>query len=422
MFKEKSAETSIKKYIARFLFGGVCLYFSLSAAAAVNEITAVFKPDPANPLRNLFLNTTPNGHFCGSRPSFCKDRNLFSLRVNMPLEQTVGGKISAGHINERLGAYLKAPSEWRSVEVHPPSGGPSERVEVRIAGIGGRHDLGARATELAPGGHSALWSIPSWASAPAPCSGSGSVWEGPDHSIFMWIVPENTGSCSTQAKVDIPNFRYRYLEIMYELRTPNPLTMRTGTYVGTISYTLGPMMDFDLGDLVLPKDNTLQLNFTLDVQHSLKVEIPPGGNRVELVPQGGWQAWLNQGRKPVRLFRDQTFNVSSSIRFKMQLECQYTVGNTCALRDTDSTDLVPLNTSISLPNGLTDGSGQAVDRRPLRLDGSGTELFQPGFYVDRKPGTLHFEVTKEHVETILREGVGKTYSGNVTVIWDSELI
>ena len=77
---------------------------------------------------------------------------------------------------------------------------------------------------------------------------------------------------------------------------------------------------------------------------------------------------------------------------------------------------------MTLPYGLTDGAGQPVDRRPLRLDGSGTELFQPGLYVDRKPGVLHFEVAREHVEQMLREGVAKTYTGNVTVIWDSEVI
>lgn len=180
-------------------------------------------------------------------------------------------------------------------------------------------------------------------------------------------------------------------------------------------------MDFDMGDVLIPNDNAITLNFILDVMHALKVDLPPGGNRIELLPQGGWQSWLNQGRKPVRLFRDQTFNISVSSRFKMKLECQYVVGNNCALRDTTSAVLVPLNTSVSLPHGLVDASEQQVHRRPLRIDGGGTELFQPGFYVERKPGTMHFEVAKEYVEQMLREGVSKTYAGDVTVIWDSEV-
>ncbi|WP_259740243.1 hypothetical protein [Pseudomonas brassicacearum] len=211
------------------------------------------------------------------------------------------------------------------------------------------------------------------------------------------------------------------MDYSYALKTPNPLSMSSGEYTGTLNYTMGPGRDFDFGDVVISDEDTLTFNFTLEVQHALKVEVPPGGNRVELVPQGGWQAWLNQGRKPARLFRDQTFNISASSRFKMQLECQYSQdGKTCSLHEPLSGHFVPLNISVSLPNGLTDATGQPVNRRPLLLDGSGTELFQPGFYVERKPGTLHFEIAREKVEEMLT-GVAKKYSGTVTVIWDSEV-
>lgn len=140
-----------------------------------------------------------------------------------------------------------------------------------------------------------------------------------------------------------------------------------------------------------------------------------------MVPQGGWQAWLQRNRRPERLFRDQTFNISVSSRFKMQLDCQYgDGGNECLVREPESGGAVPLNISVTLPSGLTDAAGQPVSRRPLLRDGSGTELFQPGHYVDRKPGVLHFEIAREKVEEMLT-GVGKTYSGNVTVIWSSEI-
>ncbi len=42
-------------------------------------------------------------------------------------------------------------------------------------------------------------------------------------------------------------------------------------------------------------------------------------------------------------------------------------------------------------------------------------------FVDRKPGTLHFEVARDDVETMLQPGESGTYEGNVTVIWDSEV-
>jgi len=209
------------------------------------------------------------------------------------------------------------------------------------------------------------------------------------------------------------------MEYAYELRTPNPLGMSSGQYTGSITYSMGPGGDYDFGDVMMPSKNSLTFNFTLSVEHDLKVEVPPGGNRIELVPQGGWQAWLNQGRKPTRLFRDQTFTISASSRFKMQLACERVIGDSCALKNADGHE-VPLDISVSLPHGLSREDGAAVNRQPLLLSGVGTELFQPGFYVNRRPGTLHFEVKKEHADTMVTQG-GTTYSGQVSVIWDSEL-
>eukprot|EP01030_Chromulinospumella_sphaerica_P005960 gene5960-5829_t len=197
----------------------------------------------------------------------------------------------------------------------------------------------------------------------------------------LTVIHETTGEPET-VKVRIAGFGSAYVT--------DDVIQLVGA--GNLTYTIGPHGDFDLGDIMLPSSPSLTLNFALDVQHTLKVEVPPGGSRVELVPQGGWQSWLTQGRKPTRLFRDQTFNISASSRFKMQLQCQYVLGNTCSLNELLSGDFVPLNVGVSLPHGLTDAGGQPVNRRPLRLDGSGTQLFMPGIYVDRKPGTLHFEI------------------------------
>ena len=155
------------------------------------------------------------------------------------------------------------------------------------------------------------------------------------------------------------------------------------------------------------------------MEHALKVDIPPGGNRIELIPQGGWQAWLNHGRAPARLYRDQTFRIAASSRFKMQLECSIVMGNTCGLRNAEG-DEVPLQVAVTLPNGLVDQYGQAVNALPLRLDGVGTELFQPSRYVNDRPGSLHFEVRRGDMGEMLKRP-GSTYSGVVTVVWDSQV-
>lgn len=414
---------SLRTMAAFSLMGSLLAGLHATPASGVEqEISARFVPDPANPLINRFVNTTPQSGVCPNWiANRCAQLGIFSLRVP-GLRFDSSQPIPAGHADPRQGATFSVPSSWRALDVVHSRTGEREIVEVRVAGIGGTWYV-ARPPGVSawtpPGG--GRWRVP-WVRPPSPCTGLDINVAGVNFAFFFWLIPEGAGACGLVPTMDIPWFRFSSVEYVYELRAPNPLGMSSGEYRGSLTYTTGPGGDFDMGDVLLPNDNAVTLNFTLSVEHSLKVEIPLGGHRIELVPQGGWQTWLNQGRKPVRLFRDQTFNVSASSRFKMQLECQHSVGNTCALRDADSSDLVPLNTRVTLPHGFTDGAGQPVDRRPLRLDGSGTELFQPGLYVNRKPGTLHFEVAKEHVEQMLSEGVTKTYMGNVTVIWDSEVI
>lgn len=390
-----------------------CVAFSVSAAT--QELTAVFSPDPQNPQNNKFINTTPQSGVCpGHIPARCKQLGIFSIRTWGITFRSNGPMLvdPSGPADARKGVMFKMPSEWRSLEV-VSEGGAKETVEVRIAGIGNRFNVAGPATINS-------WGPRTWQYAPAPCLSTGFLTGTTQYALWFWLVPEAVGACNLVHRVDVPGLDYVNFEYAYELRTPNPLTMPTGTYRGTIAYSLGPNQDFDFGDIMIPNDDTLVFNFTLSVEHILKVEIPPGGNNVELVPQGGWQSWVQQGRRPTRLFRDQTFNIWSSGRFKMELQCQFPSGNTCAIESEDGTG-VPLNISVSLPNGIGDVSGQRVSRLPLLLDGSTTSLFAPTHYVDRRPGTLHFEVPADAMPQMFVPGAPNKYTGNVTVIWDSEV-
>ncbi|KRP64329.1 hypothetical protein TU82_18690 [Pseudomonas orientalis] len=385
------------------------------AQAMVQEITAVFNPDPGNPTKNEFRNTTPVSGVCAwHMPARCEQMGIFTIRTDS--FSTVGVPIEADHEDERKGAMWQVPSSWKDVQVTNTRTGEVETVQVRIGGIGHRFNT-------LP--HNAAWDVPGgywqsfWLYAPSPCSSSYFLTGTGTYALFFWLVPEGAGVCSRQARQPISNFWLSTFEFAYALKTPNPLSMSGGLYTGSHTYTIGPGMDFDFGDVVIPTDSQLTLNFALSVEHALKVDLPPGGNRVILQPQGGWQAWLNQGRRPTRLFRDQTFAISSSSRFKMNLECSVVIGNTCGLRN-DAGDEVPLQIAVSLPFGLNNQRGDSVTKQPLRLDGVGTELFQPTQYVNNRPGTLHFEVEKEDVSEMLKHP-GSTYSGVATVIWDSEV-
>ncbi|MBT9299699.1 hypothetical protein [Pseudomonas sp. TAE6080] len=396
---------------------GAALLFSLSAQAA-EEITARFRPDASNPMLNRFENTTPISSICAAHiPARCKALGIFSLR-DTDFRLNSNARIMANHEDERKGFMVKVPSDWRDLQVTHTVTGETETVQLRIAGIGSLW------TVPRPPGVSA-WAQPGfswqsrWTSAPTPCQSTGHLAAGVNFASYFWLTPENAGPCSRQPSQDLAFMSFNTMEYAYELRTPNPLGMSSGQYVGGITYSIGPGADYDFGDVIVPSKNAITFNFTLSVEHALKVDIPPGGNRIELLPDGGWQAWLDRGRTPTRLYRDQTFRIAASSRFKMQLECSIVMGNTCGLRNGNG-DEVPVQVAVTLPGGIDGQGDQAVRKRPLRLDGTGTELFQPLFYVNDRPGTLHFEVLSDDMRGMLDQP-GSTYSGVVTVVWDSEV-
>lgn len=398
----KPLSVAVRSVVSVLLFSCVP-----AANALTQDISALFRPDPSKPNENTFLNTTPISGYCADRPSDCRATGMFSVRLR--LSANTISPIQANHEDPRQGAMFKVPASWRPVQVTHTGTGEIETVEVRWSGFGSRQLFSNSVIELVGGGasvwgaHRALWSGLEWVYAPLPCQYSGVSLYNITSYAFFWKVPTE-GVCGKTARYLIPAMSYNYLDFAYELRTPNPLKMSSGQYTGSLTYSVGPGQDIDMGDVMIPNDSALTLNFKLDVEHTLKVEVPPGGNRVELVPQEGWQSWLNSGRKPTRLFRDQSFHISASSRFKMGLECQYISGNTCAISEAGTGHAVPVDVSVTLPNGLTDAAGQPVNRRRLLRDGSGTELFLPGFYVDRRPGTLHFEVARSSVEEMLDSG------------------
>jgi hypothetical protein len=342
---------------------------------------------------------------------------IFSLRDN-DFSALSNQPILANHEDERKGFMVKVPSDWRDLQVTHAGTGETETVQLRIAGIGSLWHVPR------PPGVSA-WQQPGvawgnqWREAPSPCRRTGHLAAGVAFGSYFWLTPEGAGPCSRKPSMELSSLRFNTMEYAYELRTPNPLTMSGGQYYGSITYTMGPGGDYDFGDVMVPNKSALTFNFILSVEHDLKVDIPPGGNRIELIPDGGWQAWLNRGRAPTRLYRDQTFRIAASSRFKMQLECSIVMGNTCGLRNANG-DEVPLQIAVTLPSGIDGRGNQAVQKRPLRLDGDGTELFQPQFYVNDRPGTLHFEVLRDDMAEMLKQP-GSTYTGVATVIWDSQV-
>lgn len=404
----------------RFAYAlGLVAVLGMDSAEAVNqEIRALFQPDPSQPNKNVFINKTPNSGYCASYPAQCADNNTFSIQI--PVRFNSSRAVIPGD-----GMALKVPANWRQLTVTNRDTLETETVEVRIIGIGSKYVLSHPAAELTGEtdileGHRKLWTNYSWVNTPAPCQYSGVGWYSPDWYQFFWKAPVES-PCTKIAAFRIPSMSFDSVDFAYELRTPNPLGMSSGLYTGSLSYTLGPGGDFQMGPMMVPDDGNLTLDFVLDVQHTLKVEIPPGGNKVALEPQGGWQGWLEQGRKPVRLFRDQKFFISASSRFSMKLICERDVNDGCAVFDSQppTTYVAQVNVGVSLPNGLIDNSGRPVSNMPVTRVPTG--LFQPTSYVDRKPGTLHFSMNEQQTRFLIDNYRDRPFRGNITVIWDSEV-
>ncbi|MFI8396488.1 hypothetical protein ACIGEI_12255 [Pseudomonas sp. NPDC078863] len=402
----------------KIITGGCALVLALSMSPvqAINqEIRALFQPDSSQPGKTVFVNKTPNSGYCATYPDQCADNSMFSIQL--PVRFT-----SSYEFPTYWGFGIKVPANWRRLTVTNTDTLETETVEVRITGIGSNYVLSQPAHELVGVdepllGHQKLWTGSSWVYAASPCLYSGVGSFTPTSYRFFWKTPVES-FCVKQNLARIPSIYFDTLDFAYELRTPNPLGMSSGLYTGSLNYSLGSGGDFDLGPSFQPDDPNLTLDFVLDVQHTLKVDLPPGGNQVSLEPEGGWSGWIDSGRKPKRIFRDQPFFISASSRFKVMLLCNSYGGNTCNLGSPKG-DTTGVEVSMSLPAGITHSGGHIAARLPLSFN-NWVGPFQPGMYVDRKPGTLHFDMTPSAIDFLLRPGKNDRLRGNITIIWDSE--
>ncbi|WP_192562280.1 hypothetical protein [Pseudomonas gozinkensis] len=387
-----------------------------SAQAASQEIRALFQPDPAHPNKNEFVNQTPDSGYCATYPDQCADHKMFSIQI--PVRFNSNRALRAGDA-----IAPKAPSNWRRLTVTNRDTQETETVEVRIIGIGSDFTLSDTAANLVGvtdtlEGHQKLWTTSSWVYAPSPCQYSGVGAYTPRTYRFFWKTPVEA-PCAKNAAYAIPAITFNTLDFTYELRTPNPLGMSSGLYTGSLAYSLGSGGDFDLGPLMSPDDGSVSLDFVLDVQHTLKVDLPPGGNKVTLEPAGGWQNWLDNGRKPTRFYRDQPYYLSASSRFKVTMQCDSLGGSECRMGSPTGRS-TRVETRLTVPPGIVGPGG--VDGWSGTL---GTNLwigpFQPTHYVDRKPGNLRFEIPRMYIDDLLKPGVNDTLTGHITIIWDSEV-
>lgn len=394
---------------------GLLTALSLSAEAATHEIKALFQPDPSQPNKNVFVNKTPNSGYCASYPGQCSAHNMFSIQT--PVRFTSTRPFAPG---DSLG--VRVPANWRRLTVTNRDTQETETVEVRIIGIGSTYVLSHPAAELTGAatpleGHQQLWTSRSWVYVPAPCQYSGVGLYTSATYRFFWKAPEEA-ACTKVAAYTIPSMSFVNLDFAYELRTPNPLGMSSGLYTGSLSYTMGPDGDFQMGTTMVPDDSDLTLDFVLDVQHTLKVELPPGGNKIALEPAGGWQQWINSGRRPTDIFRNQPFFLSASSRFKVTLQCSSLGGSDCNIGN-NQVGFSKFQVRLTMPPGIV-GPGNTDGWSGTLTYNTWLGPFEPSRYVDRKQGMLRFFISPRFLD-FLKPGMNGTLWGNATIIFDSEV-
>lgn len=399
---------------------GLLLALATPSAMAVNQtITAKFAQDPGRPSKNEFVNTTPVSGYCATNPADCAQYNMFSIRVPMSFR-------SSREIRPRDMISIKVPAYWHQATVFHKITGQAERVEIRFVGIGSEYVLSSPADVLTGAssvgeGHHWLWGggASSWVFAPPPCLAGGAGGYSATRYRFFWRTPVE-GPCTKTAEYNIPLLSFDTLDFAYQLRTPNPLGMMNGQYTGSMAYTVGFLRDFDFGHLMVADDQNLTLDFVLDVQHTLKVDLPAGADKVALEPEGGWQQWIDGGRKPSRIYREQEFLISTTSMFSVWMNCDGFPGNSqCKLRGEKGSE-ANVQVFLTMPDGIVNRNGAAVrDERLYHGKWSIGSPYETSRYIDRKPGKLRFEMDKSDIDALLRPGFTDTLRGTINIIWDS---
>ena len=410
--------SQVKFYRARVRFWVVVLIVMLMPKVSMAldvMISGNFTPDPLNPGANRFELDFPHhwGHsICEAQGGdYCRSRNY--IEVKLPIGPTPID--IPANPSPRNGIMMAGNGAWHPVDVVNASGAVNS-VQVRVVGAMGSWRHGRGWKTVVPGSATEEEAFQTIFGHSSSMFGS-CINAHPDGVSFqMYFYVTFPANCAMTNSVDLPDLRsYDPSSFVLEVISPNPLSMQSGVYTGNLAVRVGDGAEVDYGDVAGTAPQVINLSFNLSVTHAFNVQFPGGSNLLSLVPEGGWMAWLQRGRKPTRLYRDQNFDIVTSGPFKMSLLCEFPVGASCGIQNGSGHE-VALDVSVSMPPGFRDSANQPVSRYPLT---STPSLFKPDGY-QIKRATMQFEVPKTDMETML-DHPGTRYSGTVTIIFEPEL-
>ncbi|WP_350599827.1 hypothetical protein [Pseudomonas sp. 65/3-MNA-CIBAN-0223] len=382
----------------------------VSGAADV-DVELEFVPDAGTPNNKYFTNKTPLTGICAEYPDKCAAPHTGSSKVNV--------RFNSGPIYDfrENTVQFRIPSASRfSVK---GVNGKQYPVTLHIRGVGARYDL-RPATVLSltgknpPEGHKSLWVGGWFQDVNAPCRAVPGLDSGKSMGLynFFWYGPEGA-VCGKKTRYSLPGLYLDSMNFIYEVDTPNPYEMEAGIYEGLITYNVA--REFEPGYFLTPYQTNISVKVTLRVTHVLRVNFYLG-YKVELVPAGGWDRWESMGRTPTVLSGDAPFQLNVSSPFTVKLQCGVPHFSDCALKNS-SGKIVRLDTFFTPPEGVIDDAGGSQYPFKYRLSALAPKKFNVSQYVAHF-GKLYFQIPASRVPTM---EAGTTYSGNVTVIWDSQV-
>lgn len=391
----------------------VCLAM-LGGAVQANavEITAEYR---ASVDRNEFRNTTPSSGYC---VDYGCEGDLFSISLPVTYDRTV--KSGLPPIPQRWS--LKTPGET-TVNVVSDRGDTAP-LKLQITHVAQQLREGGTPLEDTnnPAGHYSAGGGCSWV--------TGQIWEqAPSRAGFVWQVndPRSPSLCyptSTYAddQNDVTPFA-NDLSIGYKLILPRPHTMPTGTYYGSVTFSVGEVGDFSLGSNVTNlSTNSVTLNFTVTVHHELQVQFPANSESVLIEPVNGWQKWLDTGIPPTDIRGSLPFRLTTSGPFSVVMNCgEQGIGEACVMRNQRSSEPVNFGARLYPPKGLEVEGNPGVEApwRDTLIHGKPLQYRTRGF-MSSVLGKVEFYTSWTEAAK-LAQSPGDKWVGLVTLVFDATI-
>lgn len=382
------------------------------AHAADVHITADFKPDLSNPNQRDFVNTTPWSGVCaGVHLPTCMSNEWWSIDMRVR-----GTKQGDGARDWGRGSFFIGMPGPRQVTITAEDGSESHTLDLYIIGAA------MRLTDAAQDGSRNPASLGGASGCRIGLTNGSAL----NYSAMRMFLREDGGQGRAMCALhwlEANDYEIRGLDLVYRLVAPRPLSMRSGVYRGSTTYTVGGSgegADFDLGNEVVLDDRQVTVHFTMNVQHAFRLDLPPGSGHALLSPRGGWQSWVEQGIAPKALQRELPFAISSSGQFSVFLRCEHpTVDGHCALRNSDQdAPEAEVRTRISLPGFRDVHSGAAAVDVTLSSQGV-PPVFGADTVIVGRPARLQFTVEGDALRQMLQRP-GSRYRGDVTVVFDAD--